>query len=118
MILNPPLDFFEPVRRTVVMGLLGYLPIVDARGAVTAPHDDDDVESHDVQSVLPIVTYISRQGRGRQLSDASHEGLVQALRDLEQEGLCEVKVVRMETMSVKEQVALAARSTVCLLLFS
>jgi hypothetical protein len=50
------------------------------------------------------------------LCDTGHEGLVQALRDLEREGICTVNVVRMETMSVKDQVAVAARSTVGLLI--
>ncbi|KAF8868856.1 hypothetical protein BD779DRAFT_1793224 [Infundibulicybe gibba] len=65
-----------------------------------------------VASSKPVVTYISRQGGGRRLRDADHQGLVAALEELEAEGVCEVFVARMETMSIKEQVAAAARSTV------
>jgi hypothetical protein len=118
MTINTALDFFEPIRRTAMTSLLGYLPIVNARGAVVTLPASDDVESHDVQSALPMVTYISRQGGGRRLNETDHEGLVQALRDLEKEGVCEVNVVQMEKMNVKEQVAVAARTTVGRLLFS
>lgn len=112
MNIKPAPDFFEPIRRTVLTSLLGYLPITNMWGAVATPKNNDDVENHDMQSDLPIVTYISRQGGGRRLSYADHEGLVRALSALEDEGVCRVNVVRMETMSVKEQVAVAARSTV------
>jgi len=108
-------DFFEPIRRAAITNLLGHFPILNARGAVvgiTTSHDKNDILSHDIQSDLPIVTYISRQGGARRLSDADHEGLVQTLRGLEGEGVCKVNIVRMETMTVKEQVAVVARSTV------
>lgn len=118
MNIKPAPDFFEPIRRTVLTSLLGYLPITNMWGAVATPKNNDDVENHDMQSDLPIVTYISRQGGGRRLSYADHEGLVRALSALEDEGVCRVNVVRMETMSVKEQVAVAARSTVSLLVLS
>lgn len=123
MSINPVPDFFEPIRRTVITNLLGCLPILNTQGAVTSiatPHVDDDTQIHDsVLSDLPIVTYVSRQGgTWRRLTAKDHEGLVQALNDLEKEGVCKVNVVRLETMDLKEQVALAARSTVRPLLFS
>jgi protein O-GlcNAc transferase len=109
--ISPPPDFFEPIWRMAITSLLGYLPILNG---LAIPHNHDDVPRPDVQSDLPIVTYISRQGGGRRLSDVDHEGLVQALKDLEKEGVCEVNVVKMQTLSVKEQVEIAARSTVSL----
>lgn len=115
MSITPAPEFFEPLRRTVIANLLGYLPLLNTRGAVSglAPsHAETVVPSNDIKSDVPVVTYISRQGGARRLSDADHEGLVQSLRDLESEGICRVNVVRMETMSVKEQVAVASRSTV------
>lgn len=121
MSITPAPEFFEPLRRTVITNLLGYLPLLNTRGAVSevAPsHAETVVPSNDIQSDVPVVTYISRQGGARRLSDADHEGLVQSLRDLESEGICRVNVVRMETMSVKEQVAVASRSTVGHLLLS
>jgi hypothetical protein len=118
MTINTAPDFFEPLRRTAITNLLSYLPIVNTWGAAVTPPASDDVESHDVQPVLPVVTYVSRQGGGRRLREADHEGLVQALRDLEKVGMCEVNVVQMEKMNVKEQVAVAARTTVGRLLFS
>ena len=121
MSVNPVPDFFEPIRRTAIINLLGYLPILNTRGAITGvatSHGDNAFLTSLLQSDLPVVTYISRQSGGRRLSEAGHEGLVQALRDLEREGVCIVNVVRMETMSLKEQVAVAAKSTVGLLIIA
>lgn len=66
-------------------------------------------------SSAPIVTYISRQGGGRRLIEKDHRELVDALIELEKEGVCELKVAMMETMSIREQIKLAARSTVRLI---
>lgn len=119
LIISPPSDFFEPIRRMALTSLLGYLPIVSVQGAVVslaASHHNNT--NHNVQSDLPVVTYISRQGGGRRLDDADHEGLVQALRELENEGVCKVNVVKMQTLGVRGQVEIVARSTVGTLLFS
>jgi hypothetical protein len=119
--VNPEPGFFEPVRRTAIMNLLGYLPILNAQGAVigvTTSSGGNEKQSHGVQSDLPIVTYISRQGGARRLSDTGHEGLVQVLKELEGDGVCTVNVVRMETMDVKEQVAILARTTVSFTFYS
>ena len=119
MSINPPADFFEPIRRMAITSLLGYLPILNAQGAVVdLVTSHDNATNHDVESNLPVVTYISRQGGGRQLSDVDHEGLVFALKELEKEGVCEVNVVKMQTLSVTEQISIVARSTVSSLLFS
>jgi hypothetical protein len=114
--VDPAPGFFEPIRRTAITNLLGYLPILNTQGVVigiTTSSSGNEILSHDVQSDLPVVTYISRQGGARRLSDADHEGLVQVLKELERDGVCTVNVVRMETMGVKEQVAVLARTTVC-----
>jgi len=113
LIISPPPDFFEPVRRVAITSLLGYLPIVHVQGAnVSLATSRGNATNHDVQSNLPVVTYISRQGGGRQLGDADHEGLVHALRELEEEGVCKVNVVKMQTLTVREQMSIVARSTV------
>ncbi|KAJ7051349.1 hypothetical protein C8F01DRAFT_999416 [Mycena amicta] len=62
----------------------------------------------------PLVTYISRQGGGRRLVQADHEVLVASLYELEAEGICDVQVVRMEQMTLKEQVDLVRNSTILL----
>ncbi|KAF8345464.1 hypothetical protein F5887DRAFT_884888 [Amanita rubescens] len=92
-----PPGFWEPLRRTAVENALGYLP--DALGSGDG-------------GKLPVVTYISRQSTGRRLREEDHEGLVRSLRELDEEGLCEVHVVRMERMSLKAQIELVARTTV------
>ncbi|KAF8886789.1 hypothetical protein BD779DRAFT_1529686 [Infundibulicybe gibba] len=61
------------------------------------------VDSHGPWCPAQMVS--SKPGGGRRLRDADHQGLVAALEELEVEGVC-------ETMSIKEQVAAAARSTV------
>jgi len=64
------------------------------------------------KSSAPIVTYISRQNHGRSLKPIDHARLVDALKQLEEEGICEVNVVAMETMTFPQQIETAARSTV------
>jgi protein O-GlcNAc transferase len=98
-------DFWEPVRQNLVQNLLGYLPRITGRESVLSapPHE---------ARTKPIVTYISRQGGGRRLVEEDHVGLVNALRGLEKEGICEVNVAMMERMSMREQIAVAARSTI------
>jgi hypothetical protein len=63
--INDGPGLFEAVRRTAITNLLGYLPILNALGpvvGVTTSSDGNDTPSHGVQSGLPVVTYISRQG--------------------------------------------------------
>lgn len=88
-----PDDFWAPVRQSLVQNVLGYVP---------------DVEGQ----IKPIVTYISRQGVGRRLRESDHEALLDGLAELKAEGICEVQIAKMELLSLREQVELAARSTV------
>ncbi|KAF8997469.1 hypothetical protein BDQ17DRAFT_1283867 [Cyathus striatus] len=98
-------DFWEPVRQSLVQNSLGYIPkIDDSKGVVLPPLNEE--------RKTPVVTYISRQGGGRRLIHEDHLGLVKVLRELESDGICEVNVAMMERMSMKEQIAAAARSTI------
>jgi len=101
--------FWSPIRKSLTLNLLGYLPtfasLTDRR--VLSPPSD--------KSELPVVTYIDRQKTGRRLTEESHKGLVDALLKLKEEQVCEVQIVRMEDVSVREQIRLAARSTVSFL---
>ena len=109
MATNVPANFFEPIRHTAITNLLGYLPVLNSRGAVVSP-------TH-LKSDVPMVTYISRQGGSRRLKTQDHEGLVEALTSLEREGLCKLNVVKMEQLGLKAQVEVAAKSTVGFLPF-
>lgn len=65
----------------------------------------------------PVITYISRQGWGRRmLRPADHEKLVQELYKLRDKYGYEVNVVNLEKMSRVEQLRLAARTTVRLVI--
>lgn len=59
-----------------------------------------------------MITYISRQGGRRSLTDEDHDALVAALIAAGEENDWEVVVPRMQAMSKKEQVILAARTTI------
>lgn len=114
MVVSPVPAFFEPIRRTVLESLLGHTPVLGERGAVVGAvaGGGGRVAHYGGRSDRPIVTYVSRQDTGRRLLGADHDGLVRALRGLEGEGVCEVVVAEMEGMSVAEQLAVVARSTV------
>ena len=65
----------------------------------------------------PVITYISRQDWGRRmLIPADHEKLVQELYKLRDKYGYEVNVVSLEKMSRVEQLRVAARSTVRLVI--
>jgi hypothetical protein len=64
------------------------------------------------ESEGPVITYVSRQGRGRSLNPESHSRLVDALKGLEKTYGWEVNVLLMESLSKAEQIQLAARTTV------
>jgi protein O-GlcNAc transferase len=104
MDVSLPQNFWDPIRLAVVKNILGYVPSFNSRGTVISPPQ--------AVSSAPIVAYISRQGAGRRLIENHDRELVAALKELENEGICELKVARMETMSIREQIELAARSTV------
>ncbi|KAF5349079.1 hypothetical protein D9756_009425 [Leucocoprinus leucothites] len=98
--------FWSPIRKTLTHNTLGYLPTFASltdRRIISPPSD---------KSELPLVTYIDRQGTGRRLTEESHKSLVDALSELEAEGVCEIKIVRMENVPLREQIRLAARSAV------
>ncbi|KAF9467541.1 hypothetical protein BDZ94DRAFT_1248380 [Collybia nuda] len=96
----PTLDnFWEYLRSTTIFNFLGYLPTV-----VVNPIPGNTEK--------PIITYISRQGAGRRLIDKDHELLVESLKLLEDEGICEVFVAMMERMSLHDQIDLVSRSTI------
>ena len=109
MSVSAPDDYWAPIRKALTENVLGYIPKLNVNGAVTGP-----ASIPGVVTTKPVVTYISRQGAGRRLTDKDHEGLVEALRGLEKEGLCEVHMPMMERMSLQDQIALPAKSTVSL----
>ncbi|KXN82749.1 hypothetical protein AN958_02188 [Leucoagaricus sp. SymC.cos] len=98
--------FWSPLRKSLTHNLLGYLPMF---ASLT---DRAVISPASVRSKKPVVTYINRQGTNRRLTDESHQSLVDALRELEKEGVCEVQIVRFENVPLKEQVRLAARSSI------
>ncbi|KAG6901923.1 hypothetical protein C0995_006634 [Termitomyces sp. Mi166 len=94
-------NFWEPLRKTIVSNLVGHLPSPEP--------------THGAQESLPkpLVMYVSRQrANSRRLAVKDHEALLGALRNLEEQGVCEFREARMEEMSLREQVELAARSTI------
>lgn len=98
--------FWSPLRKSLTMNLLGYLPtfasLIDRR-VISPPFEKSD---------KPVVTYISRQDTRRRLTEESHNGLVEALKELEREGVCEVQIPLMEKLGLRDQVRIAARSAV------
>ncbi|KAJ3503527.1 hypothetical protein NLJ89_g8389 [Agrocybe chaxingu] len=102
-VATPPY-FWEPFRQRVVRNTVGYLPSLDDKGLVTSKP----------KSSAPIVLYISRQNAGRRLRDEDHEGLLKSLKELEDEGVCQVQVVAMEKLSLKEQIETVGRATIML----
>ncbi|KAF7349429.1 hypothetical protein MSAN_01732800 [Mycena sanguinolenta] len=97
MNVTAPHDFWAPIRASLLRNVL-------APGLI--PDSTQDPPS------LPLVTYISRQGTGRRLLAADHNALVDALKELEVEGLCEVQIAVLERMTLAEQIELVARSLI------
>ena len=92
-------NWWSPIRNNVV-GFAGF---------------DTTVES--ATNKTPVITYISRQGWGRRmLKQADHEKLVEELYNLRDKYGYEVNVVNPEKMSRREQLVLAARTTVSLVI--
>ena len=98
MAVSAPDGFWSPVRETLVKNVVGHLP-------ATPKYDKPE-------RIVPWVTYISRQGGGRRLLTSDHERLVASLQVLAEGGICRFRVVQMETLSTKEQIEVAASSTV------
>ncbi|KAK2465104.1 hypothetical protein APHAL10511_002912 [Amanita phalloides] len=102
--VNVTKGFWEPLRRSAVKSILGYVPSVDGRGAVLG-YDEDEAK--------PLVIYVSRQGgTGRKLAEEYHESLVSSLKALETEGVIKFRLVRFELMTIHEQIELAAKTTI------
>ncbi|KAL0576132.1 hypothetical protein V5O48_005850 [Marasmius crinis-equi] len=106
MNITVPDDFWDPIRRSLLTNMLGYIPRFDEYGSVIYPEK--------VATSAPVLTYISRQKGGRRLARADHEALVEELMMLEAHGFCEVQVVQMEDIPLKQQIELAARTTIML----
>jgi protein O-GlcNAc transferase len=126
MNLTVPTQYWEPIRGTLTRSLFGYVPQVrsDGRpllppspfnngdGAISTGNGNGNGNGGKRKELKPIVTYISRQTAGRRLIAEDHEALVKALRELEEEGLCEVRIPVMERLSLRDQIAEVASSTV------
>ena len=116
--MTAPDHFWEPVRRSMVRNMLGYIPAIDSYGRVSTSSmvpSPDPAGPADLGSqgwALPVVTYISRQGAGRRLTKEDHELLVESLKQLEDDGLCTLQIPMMERLSLKEQVAVISKTTV------
>ncbi|KAF7378140.1 EGF domain-specific O-linked N-acetylglucosamine transferase [Mycena sanguinolenta] len=52
------------------------------------------------------------EGFDRRLSAEDHDGLIEALRELHAEGICDVRVVTLERMTLREQIHVAARTSI------
>lgn len=104
MNITVPHPFWEPTRRRVVQSTVGYIPLSNEAGLGR-------------RSEAPIVTYISRQRGQRSFTLEAHEGLISALTELEKEGLCQLNVVAMESLTLSKQIEVAARTTVASLSF-
>ena len=107
MNVTAPTGFWEPLRSALTRNLFGYVPEVKPDGKPSVPPPFKGTSGS-----RPIVTYISRQSTGRRLADESHQGLVAALRELEEEGICTVRIPILEHMSLRDQLAEVASSTV------
>ncbi|KAF7289787.1 hypothetical protein MIND_01352900 [Mycena indigotica] len=92
MNVTAPEDFWRPIRENVWESMWG-------------------TRMAGVDGKRPVVTYISRQGGGRRLNGTDHEALVAALHELESSGHCDVQVVQMEKMILKDQVDVMRNST-------
>lgn len=116
MNVTVPDYFWEPVRHSTLRNVLGYVPRVDSRGRVLQASLKPDFAHGilDDEYDLPVVTYISRQGAGRRLRDEDHLSLVEALTQLEAEGLCKFQMPMMERLPIREQMAIMATTTVAL----
>ncbi|KAF8150528.1 hypothetical protein K438DRAFT_1865559, partial [Mycena galopus ATCC 62051] len=102
MNVTAPRNFWAAVQGTLWRGMLywKYVP-----GMIMSPKDVDEY--------YPTCTYISRQeGFDRRLSEADHDGLIAALRELHEEYVCDVRVVVLERMALKELIHVAARTRV------
>ncbi len=99
MAVTVPKQFWEPLRKRVI------------RNVVSSSKPQGALEPSTTTS-LPLVLYISRQLTDRRLLDSAHKDLVRALKQLEKEGICEVQIPKMESLSIGEQLHLVAQAVV------
>nr|GAT47165.1 predicted protein [Mycena chlorophos] len=106
MTVTAPEDYWRPIRENVWESFWGV------RG--TSAESVSPVDSALGTTRLPVVTYVSRQGQenGRRLTHPDHEALVLALDALAAEGECEVRVVQLEKLTLREQVGLLRDTTI------
>ncbi|KAJ4468696.1 hypothetical protein J3R30DRAFT_3384682 [Lentinula aciculospora] len=97
--LHPGKSFWEPLQNDVLRNLLGKGSSISAERTLPS-------------NTKPVVTYISRQGGRRSLTDKDHERLVRTLFELQTEGLCQVEIPKMQKLSLKQQIELASRTTI------
>jgi hypothetical protein len=107
--------WWEPVRGAVLRFAGAEVQLPDNTEQVVL---SSDVAEGDPRLPMPakiVITYISRQSAGqRKLTAESHEGLVQALKDLvaRKGEKWELVVVEAEKLSKDEQLKIMARTTV------
>ncbi|KAF7300528.1 hypothetical protein HMN09_00937300 [Mycena chlorophos] len=109
MNVTAPEDYWRPIRENVWESFWGVRGTADSSAESVSP-----VDSGLGTTRLPVVTYVSRQGQenGRRLTHPDHEALVVALDALAAEGECEVRVVQMEKLTLREQVGLMRDTTI------
>lgn len=99
MNITVPKQFWEPLRKRVIRNVVGS----------TTSHEASKPSS---TTSRPLVLYISRQSTSRRLLDSAHRDLVRALKQLEEEGICEVQIPQMESLKFSEQLHLVTRAEV------
>ena len=98
MNISAPEHFWEPIRERLVRNL-GHAPLSSTTAVAVKPS-------------LPLVLYISRQEGRRSLSHTAHTDLVHALKKLEKEGICQIHISKMESLTFQEQIGLVSKATV------
>lgn len=127
--------WWEPIRRQVLRaaglsddvldrnleGLGAIDPMHFAHGDMAMPKHAQPIgfPPGEVAPIVPkkgeyqdVVTYISRQGSRRHLTQESHDDLIRELEKKRQELGFELVIVQAEKLSIEEQLALAGRTTV------
>lgn len=117
--------WWEPLRQAVLRfaGIdQEVLEIGTKAGAVEARKKGAEVEWAGATSLSKpqpiVITYISRQGARRHLVDEDHQALVQALTAMCAAHGWELNIVQAERLTHDQQLALAARTTVRIMLCS
>jgi hypothetical protein len=72
----------------------------------TSPTRNEHVE------FTAVITYVDRQLTSRRLLDPDHESLLQALHEIQDEGLADVHDALMETLPKKQQFTISSQTDV------